>query len=131
MNIVAMDFRQLVVIYVSMGPHRQRDLATFAQVSPDTVARWFYGTARPHPHTEQHLKNYLLNKFMNPVLLQAEEDSHKEGLTAARAHVARAEKTWDAYIDSLAEGEPQETAREQKAKAIEALRRELALPKEA
>tara|TARA_R100001132_G_C3272963_1_gene94967 strand:- start:1097 stop:1498 length:402 start_codon:yes stop_codon:yes gene_type:complete len=128
MSLSSMDFRQLVVLFVSHGPHKHRELAVFSGKSTDTVARWYHGTDRPHPLDEHRLINYLRSKLSDPDMIAADFEPQMSSFTKAQEKVSAAIKTWDTYIDGLDNEDQKRKAELEKGRAVSVLRRQLALP---
>lgn len=133
MNLPLLSFKQLVTLFTSLGPHKHRELSRFAGVSPDIVAQWAQGIARPDPASEQRHRHYLLSKLSDVKQLREDHDAQKEDLKRAEATVDRAAASWDLHLDELRDNKASEgaieKAEERKSKAVATLRDRLGLMK--
>jgi hypothetical protein len=131
MNLQLLSFAQLVTFFVTLGPHKRRELALHAGVSPDIVAQWAAGTARPDPMLEPRLKHHLLSKLSNIRQLKIDHDVQLEDLERAKEQVKRVAEAWNIHLRDLhkskASNEAIREAEDRKAQSMDTLRRRLGL----
>lgn len=125
------DFRQLVILYLSLGPQKQRELALFAGVAPEVVERWGMGTERPVRHTENHLLHYLRSKLSDFRQLRKDKEAQEADFARAYKKLEAVATQWDNHIASREDLTEEETADllQRKEAALETIRQRLKLPK--
>lgn len=132
MNLQLLSFKQLTTLFVSLGPHKHRELSLYASVSQDIVAQWAQGTARPDPFSERRVRHYLLSKLSDLPQLKRDHEAQQEDLKRAEAKIQQIATAWDLHLDDLHKKEaPEEAinyAKEKKAQAMSTLRKRLGLP---
>lgn len=131
MNLQLLSFTQLVTLFVTLGPHKRRELALHAGVSPDIVAQWAGGTARPDPAKEPRLKHYLLSKLSDIRQIKLDHDAQLEDLKRAEEQVQRVAEAWNTHLRELHKSKASkraiQEAEDRKAQSMDILRTRLGL----
>lgn len=132
MNLHILSFKQLTTLFVSLGPHKHRELSLYASVSQDLVAQWAHGIARPDPFSERRIRHYLLSKLSDLPQLKLDHKAQQEDLKKAEAKIQQVAKVWDLHLDGLHKSKASEEAindaEKKKAQAMSTLRKRLGLP---
>ena len=129
-----LDFRVLASLFISMGPHKTRELAHYASVPLSLAEGWANGTARPDVHKERRISHYLVSKLSNGAQLALDQDPQSADYQALLLVVQNAESTWDRYIDSITDEDSDRLeervtiASSKRADAIRKIREALRLP---